>query len=598
MRIRYYLLVFSFFYSFLSAQDLKITSVSPLQAQIGVASNSNILVKLNQPINTLLPINKQIIKVFGSSSGIINGVTEIDSVSNSYIFTPANQYKAGEIINISFGPVVSISQDTLKSFNWQFTVEIINLSNAKFDSLARFNLPSFYPITMDYNHDGFVDIISGLTGTVLLNNKTGGFTQSLSIPELVGASFINDLNNDNILDLVVNNTGTGEVVIFRGTNAESYLLSQVLYPFEQIGGIIIAEGDINGDGYIDLISKEIYGINDCSWRIFLNNGSGEFIRDPSLVNLQNWISEAKLIDMDKDGDLDLVLLNTWAQSCDEFDGVFIYYNDGLGHFNIFKQIEFVPSVILGRIADLRQLFVTDFDHNGYNDIAAFGSMNGGLILLQNSLGEFHCDGNTSFGGAENFAFFTAGDVNGDNRIDVIVSNYQVCQECGEDAMVTFEADINCEQNYFWGNTTSGGIFELGTRDLVGNAVTPITADIDNDGDLDIIHAGYPTIVTYNHTHIVEVEKTDIIPNQFCVSQNYPNPFNGSTNISYSIPQSGNVKITVYNSLGQMVKILAGQVQSAGTHNLTFDASNLSSGLYFYKIDYASQSQIKKMLYLK
>ncbi len=75
-----------------------------------------------------------------------------------------------------------------------------------------------------------------------------------------------------------------------------------------------------------------------------------------------------------------------------------------------------------------------------------------------------------------------------------------------------------------------------------------------------------------------------IPQSFRVSQNYPNPFNPSTKINYSLPSESNVKISVYNSLGEKVKELANDKVSAGEHSTTFNAENLASGIYIYQIE--------------
>jgi hypothetical protein len=88
------------------------------------------------------------------------------------------------------------------------------------------------------------------------------------------------------------------------------------------------------------------------------------------------------------------------------------------------------------------------------------------------------------------------------------------------------------------------------------------------------------------------------PGEFKLSQNYPNPFNPATKIDYSLPVSGMVKVTVFNSLGQAVKVLVNQVQNSGSYSLTFDGSNLSSGIYYYRIETGSFVDTKKMILVK
>lgn len=88
------------------------------------------------------------------------------------------------------------------------------------------------------------------------------------------------------------------------------------------------------------------------------------------------------------------------------------------------------------------------------------------------------------------------------------------------------------------------------------------------------------------------------PRKFELGQNYPNPFNPTTNISYSIPQSGDVTLEVFNVMGQRVATLVNGVQSAGSHTTSFDASNLSSGVYMYRLNFEGASQTRQMLLVK
>ena len=76
---------------------------------------------------------------------------------------------------------------------------------------------------------------------------------------------------------------------------------------------------------------------------------------------------------------------------------------------------------------------------------------------------------------------------------------------------------------------------------------------------------------------------EALPETFTLAQNYPNPFNPATTISYDLPERSDVRLEVFNMLGQRVALLAdGQVQS-GSHSVVFDASNLSSGTYIARI---------------
>jgi len=83
-----------------------------------------------------------------------------------------------------------------------------------------------------------------------------------------------------------------------------------------------------------------------------------------------------------------------------------------------------------------------------------------------------------------------------------------------------------------------------------------------------------------------------------LGQNYPNPFNPSTNITFALPKSERVKLAVYNLLGKEVAVLANGVRSAGPHMVSFNAGNLASGVYFYKLQTETTILTKKMVFIK
>jgi flagellar hook assembly protein FlgD len=102
---------------------------------------------------------------------------------------------------------------------------------------------------------------------------------------------------------------------------------------------------------------------------------------------------------------------------------------------------------------------------------------------------------------------------------------------------------------------------------------------------------------------IDKNKNSNIPLQYYLEQNFPNPFNPSTTIQYNLPNQEQVKLNVYNVLGQLVKTLVNSFQSAGFHSVIWDGSNnngqkVSSGIYFYKIDAGKFINIKKMILIK
>ena len=94
------------------------------------------------------------------------------------------------------------------------------------------------------------------------------------------------------------------------------------------------------------------------------------------------------------------------------------------------------------------------------------------------------------------------------------------------------------------------------------------------------------------------EKASAVPKTYGLNDNYPNPFNPTTKIGYQIPQEGFVSIRVIDALGREVASLVNQTQKPGNYTVQFNASNLSSGVYFYQMKVNDYTSIKKMMLLK
>jgi hypothetical protein len=108
-----------------------------------------------------------------------------------------------------------------------------------------------------------------------------------------------------------------------------------------------------------------------------------------------------------------------------------------------------------------------------------------------------------------------------------------------------------------------------------------------------------------YSYLPEVEVTvDFTPKEYALYQNYPNPFNPITTIKYSLPFESNIRIAVYNILGEMLDVLVDETKQVGFHNYNWNASNLASGIYIYTIEARSvagdknYSSVKKMILMK
>ncbi|MBK7629956.1 MAG: T9SS type A sorting domain-containing protein [Ignavibacteriales bacterium] len=150
----------------------------------------------------------------------------------------------------------------------------------------------------------------------------------------------------------------------------------------------------------------------------------------------------------------------------------------------------------------------------------------------------------------------------------------------------------------------------------GANYTNVVASLSNyrQANISIRIGGYsPSGDTYYFDDITIADSTGwtgiedfagITPTDFELSQNYPNPFNPSTTIRYAVPNESKVSISVFNLLGQEVATLVNDIQSAGYHEVEFNASELSSGVYLYRINAVSSvgskefTSTKKFVLLK
>ncbi|HRI46714.1 MAG TPA: T9SS type A sorting domain-containing protein [Ignavibacteriaceae bacterium] len=134
-----------------------------------------------------------------------------------------------------------------------------------------------------------------------------------------------------------------------------------------------------------------------------------------------------------------------------------------------------------------------------------------------------------------------------------------------------------------GTTASKSNYTYTDQNLNGSKYSYRLKQLDFDG-------------SYSYSKVVEIDLNKSLT--YSLNQNYPNPFNPSTTVSFSIAKAGNVKLSLYNLLGQEVKSIINGFISAGNHTVNIDASNLNTGVYLYKIESGSFSQVRKMTLMK
>jgi hypothetical protein len=145
--------------------------------------------------------------------------------------------------------------------------------------------------------------------------------------------------------------------------------------------------------------------------------------------------------------------------------------------------------------------------------------------------------------------------------------------------------------------------------IIGSEGPERVYDLFNNGDGNFIAAGSNSaaggledaaLIMVVGDVQTEVEDGSSVPASFMLYDAYPNPYNPSTKIKYSVPQSGQVSIKIYDALGNLVAEPVNSFMNPGTYSLSFNTSeyNLSSGVYFYTMKAGSYSDTKKMILMK
>jgi hypothetical protein len=245
--------------------------------------------------------------------------------------------------------------------------------------------------------------------------------------------------------------------------------------------------------------------------------------------------------------------------------------------------------IFGNIASYgtSSIELADFDGDGDNDVVTTGYDSDELVLLRNL-------GNLAFADEEIITRQTRGfvvmDYENDGDKDIVTMNERL-ETNGitvflNDGLGNFTTRENC---YF--------------PHADGRPWSMIASDFDRDGrtDIAITSTSDSLYVLYNlggGTVGIQSEETEEIPTSFSLAQNFPNPFNPTTTIQFSLPNSGDVTLKIYNLLGEEVKTLVEEYKDAGKHSVQFKANNLASGIYFYRLQAGNFVQTKKMIVLK
>lgn len=452
-----------------------------------------------------------------------------------------------------------------------------------------------YPVLKDLNNDGKVDLLLGrdlqtLVYFINTGNRSGYWQRVTTIFSAVETTSywknpdLCDLDGDGDYDLIYG-TADGRIYFYKnkGTiSAASYQYDAAYFNAIQVsnGGASVSFGDFDNDGDLDFISGNLTGkINLFDNTGTANNPSFKFKNSALSGFSVGSYSKPVLVDFDKDNDLDIV--------SGQLRGKLITFINNNGTF---KQ-DTLPFHFVN-VGWLSAPAFVDIDNDNDDDLLIVGETSADTKFYINNSGKYSIENswiqnvNTPHSGTPAFA-----DIDLDGDYDLIIGSSWGDIECYEN-----KGNKNLpvwEKNEF---------FFAGIE--VSQSATPAFADLDKDGKPEMILGDYDGNFTYFEN---AMEPTSVIDQNEIVSdyklfQNYPNPFNPVTRIKYSIPQNikgtVNVKLVVYDLLGMVVSLLVNEPKEAGTHEVDFNASYLSSGVYFYKLETRGFNSTKKLIMMK
>ena len=202
-----------------------------------------------------------------------------------------------------------------------------------------------------------------------------------------------------------------------------------------------------------------------------------------------------------------------------------------------------------------------------------------------------------------------GKMSGNNKTQIISLPINILNP-GE--VNSIDAEINLGTNIYFESLSSSlpagwllsSSFENGKLRIAMTGLEPIsegniaTVNLKLKNRDDIVSVNGYLVLNNNINHSLTAVQVREIPASYSLSQNYPNPFNPSTKIKYDLPENGFTSLIVFDLLGREVRKLVDKEMSAGHHEVEFNAGDLSSGIYFYRLQVKSYTSIKKLLIIR
>ena len=450
-----------------------------------------------------------------------------------------------------------------------FYTKLYRVINGQFYEVPS-NLPGVWGSSIawaDYDHDGYMDVF--ITGygygvqTRLYHNAMSrgviGFDEVYS-PLRGGGTFraVNsggviwfDFDNDGFVDLLVTGSGSGGVpvaALYRNNQDGSF--TEIQTTLKPVHVSAAAAGDYDNDGYMDIAisgGEHFYTGTNMTTKIYHNNGDSTFT-DTGAKLVGTWFGSLDWGDYDGDGRLDLLVTGATAERTHPTYGT-----------------DLKPVTML------------------YKNVAVVAG-NSSPATPQGLATKINAQQAT-------LSWKASTDDETDQK--AITYNVMVGTAPGKFDVVSPLSDPQSGYRRMPKSGSQGARTEAILRTLSPGTYYWRVQAVDNQ------FAGSP--FSEEGTFTVTSTSADpdpLAPRAYALRQNYPNPFNPATTIAYELPHASHVSVTVYDMLGQQVSVVVDGTMEAGVHEVRFDASGLSSGLYHYRLSAGSFVQTRSMVLVR
>ncbi len=443
---------------------------------------------------------------------------------------------------------------------------------------------------------------------------------NFSSPEVLSTSFWPrtsaciypvDFDRDNDIDILTASYD-GNIFIYENTDDGEFLIKEIrTTPPESMS---VYASDLDGDGDIDIVAAVMDGI------VWFENIANEYGGEKLITSSVHHPNSVFAVDLDGDNDMDVL-------SGDANDLAWYENTNGTGSFSNKK-------IISNSVNAIMYIYAADLDNDNDNDVLSASTGDNKIAWYENM------DGNGNFGSQQIITNSANGawslyvsDLDNDGDVDVlsastadnriswyenldgegIFSTEKLISSSVFGARSVYSADIDNDgdmdvlsasendDKIAWYENLNGQA-SFGSQNVItvsaDGAMSVCAADFDSDGDKDILSSSRfdREITLFYNLSITSIKGNDLqTPSNFYLDQNYPNPFNPLTTIKYNLHKPCNVILKIYNLSGQELETLVDGFQISGSHEISWQPRGLSSGIYFYRLKAGEHTESKKSL---